>query len=212
LRAALRALADAFYDVRLPRKGLIFLRGLIDDTVSPADVQFLFSALVTLSTRVRDCQILGALSPPIQPALPLESAFRLHADLFPQSMLMTIFDDVPIDGTGACVLLMASRMRRLVREVADMHPTIVRRLYELQTKRQEDTFDEFFDLLYGRHPWKDALSRRLEANMETLALRRGEGYLLDDRLWLHGRTAQSRRVTTSRLYRLIFSSRGAALR
>ncbi|MEJ7609069.1 MAG: hypothetical protein WKF37_23045 [Bryobacteraceae bacterium] len=75
----------------------------------------------------------------------------------------------------------------------------------LTNRAGHDRYDELFDILHGVHPWSFKLRRALLASQIRIKLYRGEGYLLDDRKWLHGRDPQSTGVDTSRMHRLAFA-------
>ena len=71
----------------------------------------------------------------------------------------------------------------------------------------EDRFNDFFYSLYARDaPWSEELSSALAAHQIMVKFQRGEGFLLNDRQWLHGRTTTSGAVHEDRLHRLVFNS------
>jgi hypothetical protein len=87
--------------------------------------------------------------------------------------------------------------------------------YELRLAPVEagecDYFDHFNGLLYGEQPWAEAMKAALFAASMTVSMAPGEGYLINDRRWLHGRTALDPGALAPedrehRLYRLAYNN------
>jgi alpha-ketoglutarate-dependent taurine dioxygenase len=70
--------------------------------------------------------------------------------------------------------------------------------------KEEDRYDAFYGMLYGDSAAHLLLDRRMRSACFKIRLRRGEGYLINDRRWMHGRTMTARSVTRNRLHRLTF--------
>jgi hypothetical protein len=207
LAPVLVPLAQAFHGYTEPPEGIALLCDLFDEEVDALTLRWLFAGLVTLMGT--DALPGSALNPPIQSAEPLGSAFRLHADLFRETMLMSVFDRVPSDHTGACVLLDVPTFRQILEGLESMPFATRERILELiEDRNGEDRFDELFHHMHHpSHPWADELLLRTRSAQFTLQPRRGQGYVVDDRRWLHGREPQSCRVETDRLYRVVFETR-----
>jgi hypothetical protein len=147
----------------------------------------------------------AALHAPISTSV-RDDGFPLHCDLFRTGKLLLVFREVTPGSGGRAVFLrveaLVSAMRRIPtipRDVVDVVVSLVR------APRRGDAFDRFFDLLYGEErPWRLELGRRLRGLSSEIKLESGEGYLLDDRAWLHGRTPLRGPVTTRRFERLTF--------
>jgi len=136
-----------------------------------------------------------------------QEEFPLHADLYPPALLLNVFDDVPDDDSGASIFLPAAKLTRAVGELLDMPNLVKREIADCLTRSaSEDRYERFYDLLHGDHPWTERLEHTMEANCVTVRLCRGEGYLIHDRYWLHGRTAPTGGVPRDRLHRLIFDN------
>ena len=135
--------------------------------------------------------------------------FPLHADLYRPEMLWVIFDDVPADDSGASLFLPVASLLDLIDGLAEVPVDVRRQVREcFEAPADRDRFDELFSLLYGTTAgWCGELRERLLAAQLQIKLQRGEGYLLHDRTWLHGRTEPSGGVTAHRLHRLIFDCR-----
>jgi hypothetical protein len=146
----------------------------------------------------------GALFTPVN-TVRRDDGFPLHADLFVKERLLLIFDDVPADRTGKTLLLPAKTLFRTLPRLTLM-PKSSRRSVErlLAGPLKQDGFDRLYDLLHGRQPWREQLQAALAEHQVAIKLFPGEGYLLNDRHWLHGRTAASGPVRSRRFRRLVF--------
>lgn len=199
------ALSHAFYELRLPPDGIVFLCRLFDHGIDPHVVRFLFAAVQGQLPRRHPKAL--ALNIPIQPVEPLSSAFPLHADLFLQPILLTVFHRVPAEETGASTFLPVASLYQLLAEVASMPPSVAARVRTCFDDRFGDHFDELVDVLYNpEHVWHADLRRRLHTSQQRARFIGGEGYVLDDRRWLHGRERQRCPVETDRLCRIVFDS------
>ena len=142
--------------------------------------------------------------------------FPLHSDLYVCPMLMNIFDEVPDDGSGATSFIRSSDFLEVVQEVDSVPHWCRARIAEcFHGERSEDGFDELYTLVYGKgtglvrtpNLWTEDLVLAMDSRKEEICLRRGEGYLLDDRKWLHGRAAPSGGVPARRIHRLVYTPR-----
>jgi hypothetical protein len=146
-----------------------------------------------------------AMCRPVAPAS-RDRGFPLHADLYLHQKLMLAFDDV-IDRGGASLFLPVETLIRLLKTGRNACPVSARQriVSLLQGRHAVDHFDELFRLLHEReHPWVPELEHRMARAQIVLQLGRGEGYLIDDRRWLHGRSPSSIPVTARRFRRLAF--------
>jgi hypothetical protein len=186
-----------------PGRRLMLFTGLLE---SPLDSDLLYSSFVCL----RACLVSvrgnasAALCTPVKVER-IDSGFPLHADLFVRRQLFIVFDDVAAGTGGESVFLSTRRLLTLVGMTEAMPARTkerVRRL--LQRNLQNDSFDELYDLLHGNHDWVVPLNRLLKRDQQCVFLNRGEGYLLDDRHWLHGRLAARTAVRAARFRRLVY--------
>lgn len=136
----------------------------------------------------------------------VDAGFPLHADLFLTDRLWVIFDDVPAGRSGQTLFLPQRRFDAAVSANRFIPHVIERRLRTLlDRRRSRDSFDEWFGLVYSPdHPWAASLARAMRRHCWSIKFRRGEGYLLNDRVWLHGRTAVRGRVSPNRFRRLVY--------
>jgi hypothetical protein len=186
-----------------PGHDLWVLDRLIDDQIDSR-------MLLALFVLFRACLVDQADDPSRAMCRPVPRAshdrgFPLHADLFVHQKLMLAFDDVAAEG-GASLFLPVESLIRLLRGNPKCPVGIQRRIVSLLTRRHRvDRFDELFDLLHERkYPWVPALQRGMARAQILLQLRQGQGYLIDDRHWLHGRSPSTIPVTTRRFRRLAF--------
>ncbi|EYF04129.1 hypothetical protein [Chondromyces apiculatus] len=205
LREGLLALAEALYHRPLPEGGILLLSGLSGGGAGGRAMHSLLALLRdALSALGGDGSAHYA---PIAPAEGARSAFPLHADLFRSPNLLSVFDDVPADDSGTPVFLSTTRLLTLIHDQGSMPEATRRRIVDLLLDRSgDDRYDDLFDLLHGTHPWTYAIEKRMHAARIALRLRPGEGYLVDDRRWLHGREPQTSDVTSDRVRRLTFAS------
>jgi hypothetical protein len=186
-----------------PGRNVLVLERLMDNGIDS-------DLLLSLFVLFRACLVCASGNPsqamcrPVNPVA-RDAGFPLHADLFLHRRLLLVFDDVA-DSGGASLFLSVPVMTRLLRENHACPARVQLRVATLlRDRRPIDRFDEFFDLLHnGRHPWVPGLKERMAEHQFVLPLRRGEGYLIDDRAWLHGRMPSDIPVRSRRFRRLSF--------
>lgn len=147
----------------------------------------------------------GSLYSPV-PASTIDRGFPLHSDLYLGDRIWLIYDQVAADGSGESTFLPAKRLLRLI-EANPRVPTLVReRIHELVVEAHaRDSFNRLYGLLHSpSNPWHRSLTIALERAQVRRAFERGEGYLIRDRKWLHGRLRSKSRVTHRRFRRLVF--------
>lgn len=131
--------------------------------------------------------------------------FELHADMYRADTLMNVFENVPADGSGQTTLLPVEHLFAVVDEEASIPARVRRQLRQWFGGRvTRDAYTALFDLLHGPHPWVPKLEQQLDALSSLVRLNAHEGYLLHDRMWLHGRQKPTGGVPRDRLRRLIY--------
>ncbi|HSP15192.1 MAG TPA: hypothetical protein VLV78_10620 [Thermoanaerobaculia bacterium] len=186
------------------RRRLMFFTGMLLPPVSSSVfhrcMSLLRSGIVRITGDPR-----AALHAPVKTEA-IDSGFPLHADLFLTERLWLIFDDVPSGSSGKALFLSREAFDRIAAACADLPASARRRIGELLDHRAgRDSFDEFYGLLYEpRNPWTRSLARDMRRESWSIKLRSGEGYLLHDGHWLHGRTAVRGGVSGKRFRRLIY--------
>jgi hypothetical protein len=132
--------------------------------------------------------------------------FPLHADLYIPRVLFNVFEAVPDDGSGASLFLPVPKLRLLMPEISSLPYDVETLILSLLEEDSDyDGFELLDDLLHGPGVWVGDLEAAMERNQLRIKLHSGEGYLLDDRKWLHGRDAATGGVPPNRLHRLVFS-------
>ncbi|SRR6266545_77470 len=203
--------AKSLYDLRLDSRA-IFLRNMLPSNFTANEVRSLFALLREALVRVAGVQS-GALYSPVTPKR-RDNGFNLHADLFLTSHLWVVFDDVPADGTGASLLLPFSRLVKAICTCEELPNAVATEILDLLSlPLRRDSYNRLYLLLHSkRHEWSAALRANLEALVYMVPFHRGEGYLINDRLWLHGREPVSTSISSRRFHRLIFGGLRAARR
>jgi hypothetical protein len=198
----LRTLARALAAIA-PGRNMLVLDRLMDHEIDSG-------LLLSLFVLFRACLVDASGNPSQAMSRPVnrvarDLGFPLHADLFVHRRLLIVFDDVADHG-GASLFLSTSVLTRLLRENHACPARVRIRVATLLRDRLPiDRFDEFFDLLHNhRHPWVPELEERMAEHQLMLPLRRGQGYLIDDRAWLHGRMPSDIPVRSGRFRRLAF--------
>jgi len=136
--------------------------------------------------------------------------FPLHSDLYIPVILFNVFQEVSNDHRGASLFIPVSTVIELLHELRNLPAATRERMINNLTKtHQEDRYEENFDLLHGRHEWTEELERRIQQRQLRIKLYCGQGYMLHDRCWLHGREAVNGKLTQKRLHRLVFNNKAA---
>jgi hypothetical protein len=188
-----------------PDRRVVLFDGLLSEPIDSAALTILLAALRDALVRVHG-EPEAALYAPLGSTGPDAGRFNLHADLYVPHKLMNVFEDVPTDGSGAALFLSAASLMAALAEANAPDTTIERIRALLERPLEGDRFEEFRGLLYPDTdaPWQPALARALSRRQVRRSLGRGQGYLLNDRCWLHGREAPTGGVSPKRLHRLVF--------
>jgi len=205
LRRSLEALAIEFYHLR-SGNGLTLVDGLIGEEIDGTVIRCFFSLTRSVLVRDTNCSDAAIYAPLGAVGGTAQGDFPLHADLYVPVILLNVFDQIPRDGTGASRFLRVTTLLELLAGCG-MPGAERRRLRSIVTGVSNvDRYEEFYDLLHGAHPWKSTLEAQMEAHTLRIALGRGQGYLVHDRRWLHGRDKPTGKVQRDRLHRLIFDT------
>lgn len=186
---------------------LNLLTGMLDPPSSSSRLAKLFALLRAGVVRLTG-DPKSALNAPVF-ATRRDDGFPLHADLFLTERLFLIFDDVPQGPLGASLFLPVKTLLDVASQLHGMPPQVAGRLRHLvKNSAARDSFDEFYDLLYSEdHAWRDEMAGAIKLVRSQIKLNRGEGYLINDRHWLHGRNPLHGAVSRSRFRRLVFGLR-----
>jgi hypothetical protein len=185
-------------------KKAVFFRRMLSPTLSSNEIRALF-ALLRVAFIEQDGDPAASLYSPVSPEKN-DPGFNLHADLYLPTKLWLIFDDVPDDGSGASLFLTRKQLLRSMQSVAGVPKKAHQEVAQLlDLPLAKDSYNKMYDLIYDRSkPWCRRLQTAMTRDMQSVCLFRGEGYLIDDRNWLHGRSPVSQAVTERRFHRLTF--------
>lgn len=186
-----------------PGNRIMLLRDLLLPGMSSDHLRRLFTGLrdaLTPDTVTAS----GALYAPLGDTGGAPSEFPLHCDLYVPVRLWNVFDEVPAAGRGgSSIFLRTSDLMALANQCGVSKATRTQ-IKDCLKGDERDRYDEFYRLLYEDTPSNHELDRRMRSVSYCIRLYRGEGYLIHDRLWMHGRTMTEHRVTRNRLHRLTF--------
>jgi hypothetical protein len=187
-----------------PGRRILLLHNLLGPDLDSGGLHALFAmirgALVELAGDPR-----AAMYTPLGEVGRDARGFALHADLYIPPMLLNVFDHVAADDTGASTFLSVSELRRLISSVGSLPAQEGRKIMALFDRPvRSDRFEDLYDLLHGDHPWARDLEEAMEQRQLSIKMESGQGYLLHDRTWLHGREAPTGGVPADRVRRLVF--------
>jgi hypothetical protein len=200
----------SLYNVQVSDR-LMFFTDMMDSDLDSRTLSFLFAffraALVSLS---RDP--LSALYQPLRSKREGKE-FLLHSDLYMPVILFNIFDEVSNDSSGASVFLAISSFIELLPEIKTLPAETREKIIEnLTGMHAEDRYQENFYLVHGyEQAWSDELGARMQQRQLRIKFYSGQGYMIHDRKWLHGREALDGKLSSKRLHRLVFNNRQAQL-
>lgn len=205
LRRQCAVFAKSLYLTR-PDRRLIFFDGILTDEIKTKEIHTLFAllrgAIIELTHDER-----AALYSPLADAGRKGSGgeFPLHADLYVPQILLNIFNNVPTDNSGASTFLSITALRKLLPSIKLLPTSTANRIILLLSEiSPRDHFNSLYDLLHGEHKWVPELEKVLKQQQLCINLHSGQGYLLDDRKWLHGREALRSVLPANRIHRLVY--------
>jgi len=203
LRERFGSFVDAFAAIRPGRKLMLFDRLIgphLDSQALHALLALLRGALVMRAGDPR-----AAMYTPLGEVGEVAGGFPLHADLYIPPFLFNVFDNVATQEGGVSTFLPVVTLRKLIPSIWSL-PALQGRtiLTLLDHAVQKDQFEVLYDLLHGHHRWVGALERAMERRQLSIRFAPGQGYLLHDRKWLHGRAATKGNVPIDRVRRLVF--------
>ena len=203
LRGELRTFAASLHALKVTKEMMMFrdlYRGDAHRTLVDSLLAWLRAELVAAAGDQR-----AALFSPPMVTRAKRNEFLLHADLFVVNRLWLIFDDVPSDGSGSSTFVPRGALFSALERVPTLRLAARTRLHRLlRGSIGSDSFNQLYRLLHGRSAWHADLQAALERCTMRIALREGEGYLLNDRHWLHGRDRVTGEIGTRRFRRLTF--------
>jgi hypothetical protein len=196
-------LAKAVASIREPGEALLF-RELFDDSFDGTHLMHLWAVLRDLIAEQAG-QPMAALYAPLSYVGRSARRFPLHADLYAPQYLWNVFDRVPADGSGAALLLSLEDFFALADKIGVGNEAQTRFRKCLTDETIGERFRYFYDQMHvNGETWSDEWGTAAEKAATRLPLGAGEGYLIHDRSWLHGREAPTGGVTVKRVHRLVY--------
>lgn len=203
--------SETFYNLKISQNILLF-SNLLSPEFNSTGLHFLFACMRNYLVEMTG-DILFALYTPLgtttNGAVYISMAdFGLHADLYPPKNLFNVFEEVDNDSSGASIFLQTSVLSEILDDINTISSENKSKILDpLFKEDKEDHYTEFFNLLHGHeHRWVDELERIFKARQIRIKMKKGEGYLINDRMWLHGRESTTLPVTEKRLHRFIFNT------
>jgi hypothetical protein len=186
---------------------IMFLTNLIDEIISANMLSIIFACVRDVHTLLSKDNA-SALYAPLGLIGKWVGEFRLHADLYGPDMLFNVFEKVPDDDSGASTFLLVSELQTILLELPSV-PAIVRKniMSCFTSQRHTDGFKELHTLLHGSYnKWTVDLGIAMKKRQFRIKMNPGQGYIINDRKWLHGRERPTGGVPAKRLHRLAFTS------
>ncbi|MBN9384749.1 MAG: hypothetical protein J0H74_28600 [Chitinophagaceae bacterium] len=189
-----------------PKDRLNFFTGMIDSQITDQYYHKIISLIRVVITRdLKDP--MAALYAPLTPGK-AQSDFPLHCDLYIPKILFNVFGKVATDGSGRSTFLPLDTFFNLLNKVPSMPVDIRNQIKNIfKEELKSDHYEKFYSLLYNEeNSWSADLKKVLAKAKISIGLQKGEGYMINDRVWMHGRDRTTGGISRKRLHRLIFTN------
>ena len=184
---------------------VLFFHDLINDKINGKLFHSIFSILRALLVEITQDEM-GALYSPLTSGKK-ENDFPLHCDLYIPTILFNVMENVSKDNSGHSIFLRIDDLFNYVlpeTKKIDRHSiATLKKLVKGDVR--EDNYDKFYGLLY-HESWASTVKEVSAKYRLRIKLDKGEGYMLNDRIWMHGRDKTNGGVSTKRLHRLIYNN------
>lgn len=200
-----RHFAFALYHFN-PQDRLNLFTGMIDKDITNSHYHKIISLIRALLVQDRKNQM-AALYAPLTPGKN-QSDFPLHCDLYIPQILFNVFGTVAPDGSGRSTFLPLTTFFELLSTISTMPAKIKQQLKDIFSEElKSDHYEKFYGLLYNEENiWSADLKKTLNKAKISIGLQKGEGYMINDRIWMHGRDRTTGGISRKRLHRLIFTN------
>ena len=192
-------LIDSFNSILLNEE-LYILKGLITDKISFNTLHYFFSYLhdiMSIHFRSKVCTLYAPLGETGETGF----EFPPHFDLYAQKMLLLIYNDISHEAEGNPTLLSIKKFKSILESHDLKGKDII--LKTISKELETDHYDLIINTLYSdENMWiKDVL---FEESIK-LPVKTGDGFICNDRKWLHGRQNQKYHISQQRLIRFVFN-------
>ena len=120
-----------------------------------------------------------------------------------------IYNNVPQGKQGASTFLSTKELKKILSKTKS-YPSKKRKLFVdmiRKTERRRDQYYDFWDLIHDeRNEWYEELHDKMESKKQFVKFKAGEGFLVHDRLWMHGRTKTRKNPNVKRLILFVFNT------
>jgi hypothetical protein len=194
--------------IRQQRLGnrILFFDNLINQKINGGLFHYIIGLFRSTLSRINKDEM-SALYAPLT-VTTHEDDFPLHCDLYIPRVLWNVFEEVAPGDDGASTFLTTKDFFEKVAPHSGMPAGVVKKLRKLiYIENNKDRYEDFFSLLYDNsNSWTNDLKEQINLHVQRLKFRKGQGYMIHDRLWMHGRDRCYGQVTGKRLHRLIFNT------
>ncbi len=208
LRKQLYDIADSFYNFKHNSQP-IFFKNMINKNITFNGLHCFFAALREILIRKMNDRWSVIYSPVFTQQKNNEREFPLHYDMFIPKILFMIYNNVPQGRQGASTFLSTKELKKILSKTK-LFPSKKRKLVMdmlRKTERKGDQYGAFMDLIHDKNnEWYKELHDKMESKKQIVKFKAGEGFLVHDRLWMHGRTKTRKNVNIKRLMRFVFNT------
>jgi len=208
LRKKIYEIADSFYLLKHTSQP-IFFTNMINNDITFNGLHSFFASLREILIRKTKDPWNAIYQPIYTRQKNNEESFPLHYDMFIPKILFMIYNDVPQGKGGTSTFLSTKELKNILLKTKSF-PQKNRKLFTkilLKTERHNDQYDVFWNLIHNENNiWYEEIHERIESKQQFVKFKKGEGFMVHDRLWLHGRTKTRTKIGTKRVIRLVFNT------
>jgi hypothetical protein len=183
-----------------PKNQLLFFKDLIDNNITYETLHYFFSYMHVLSGS-KYASPTYSLYAPLGTTSNVGIEFPPHFDLYKQKLLFIIYNDVSLENEAAITFLSKQNFIKIIEAENIKGKELI--LQALMNDLHEDQFDVIFGTLYKNE--NEFIKDLLFEFSSEVKIIKGDGFLCNDREWLHGRKAQSYKISNQRLIRYVFN-------
>ncbi len=184
------------------QKEIFILKNMINEKISHQTLHYFFITL-----QMADCYLrknyTSSLYAPLGETSDHGFEFAPHFDLYPQKHLLIIYNNVSPNHEGMTTFMALDKLKRIMKLNPKIFPDQERILNLLTMDLTTDRFTQIFNTFYAKDTAD--VKKVLFDNSVKFKLTKGDGFLINDRYWLHGRTKLDYSVKTDRLIRFVFN-------